>query len=84
MADLQREFEQQRQHTKMSGHEGGRKPPRRGRQRSTTVDGKWIRTDGNKRKAGEVSEESRLRKTEFLKELDKIEKQGVKQSSRGR
>ena len=26
-------------------------------------DGKWMRTDGNKRKAGEESEESRLRKT---------------------
>ena len=36
--------------------------------------GKWLRTDGNKRKAGEVSEESRLRKTvRYLKELDKME-----------
>ena len=37
-------------------------------------DGKWMRTDGNKRKAGEESEESRLRKTvRYLKELDKME-----------
>ena len=37
-------------------------------------DGKWMRTDGNKRKAGEDSEESRLRKTvRCLQELDKIE-----------
>ena len=36
-------------------------------------DGKWMRTDGNKRKAGEESEESRLRNTvRYLKELDKI------------
>ena len=33
-----------------------------------------MRTDGNKRKAGEESEESRLRKTvRYLKELDKME-----------
>ena len=57
-----------------------RKPPRRGRQRRSTQkdperdDGKWMRTDGNKRKAGEESEESRLRKTvRYLKELDKME-----------
>ena len=38
-------------------------------------DGKWLRADGNKRKAGEESEESRLRKTSrFLEELDKMEK----------
>ena len=37
-------------------------------------DGKWMRTDGNKRKAAEESEESRLRKTvRYLKELDKME-----------
>ena len=37
-------------------------------------DGKWMRTDGDKRKAGEESEESRLRKTvRYLKELDKME-----------
>ena len=37
-------------------------------------DGKWLRTDGIKRKAGEESEESRLRKTvRYLKELDKVE-----------
>ena len=37
-------------------------------------DGKWFRTDGNKSKAGEESEESRLRKTvRYLKELDKME-----------
>ena len=36
-------------------------------------DGKWMRTDGNKRKAGEEREESRLRKTvRYLKELDKM------------
>ena len=34
----------------------------------------WMRTDGNKIKAGEESEESRLRKTvRYLKELDKKE-----------
>ena len=34
-------------------------------------DGKLMRTAGNKRKAGEKSEESRLRKTvKYLKELD--------------
>ena len=37
-------------------------------------DGKWMRTDGNKRKVGEESEESRLRKTvRYLKEVDKME-----------
>ena len=37
-------------------------------------DGKWLRTDENKRKAGEKSEESRLRKTvRYFKELDKTE-----------
>ena len=37
-------------------------------------DGKWMRTLGNKRKAAEESEESRLRKTvRYLKELDKME-----------
>ena len=37
-------------------------------------DGKWMRTDGNERKAGEESEESRLRQTvRYLKELDKME-----------
>ena len=37
-------------------------------------DGKWMRTNGNKRKAGEESEESRLRKiVRYLKELDKME-----------
>ena len=37
-------------------------------------DGKWMRTDGNKRKAGEESEKGRLRKTvRYLKELDKME-----------
>ena len=42
-----------------------------------------MRTDGNKRKAGEESEESRLRKTvRYLKELDKMEKQkGVRQNA---
>ena len=39
-------------------------------------DGKWMRTDGNKRKVGEEREESRLRKTvRYLKELDKMENQ---------
>ena len=37
-------------------------------------DGKWMRTDGYKRKAWEESEESRLRKTvRFLKDFDKME-----------
>ena len=37
-------------------------------------DGKRLRTDGNKRKAGEESEESRMRKTvRYLKELVKME-----------
>ena len=37
-------------------------------------DGKWMRTNGNKRKAGEESEESRLRKTvRYLKALAKME-----------
>ena len=37
-----------------------------------------MRTDGNKRKAGEESEESRLRKTvRYLKELDKMENKKV-------
>ena len=41
-----------------------------------------MRTDGNKRKAGEESEESRLRKTvRYLKELDKMEnKKGSRKS----
>ena len=37
-------------------------------------DGKWMRADGNKRKAGEESKERRLRKTvRYLKELNKME-----------
>ena len=37
-------------------------------------DGKWKRTHGSKRKAGEESEVSRLRKTvRYLKELDMME-----------
>ena len=57
-----------------------RKPPRRGKAEEEHPedperDGEtWMRTDGNKRKAGEESEESRLRKTVmYLKELDKME-----------
>ena len=57
-----------------------RQKPRRGRQKREHPgdperdDGKWMRTDGNKRKAGAESEESRLRKTvRYLKELDKME-----------
>ena len=57
---------------------GVRRPSRRGRQRRSTQKIQsammGMRTDGNKRKAGEESEESRLRKTvRYLKELDKME-----------
>ena len=65
---------------RMSGHEGGDRcketraeeehseDPERG-------DGKWMRTEGNKRKAGEgETEESRLRKTvRYLKALARAE-----------
>ena len=49
-------------------------------------DGKWMRTDGNKRKAAEESEESRLRKTvRYLKGVGQDGKQeGVRQNARGR
>ena len=68
--------------TKMSGHEGGdgckeitKKRKAEGEHPEDPVrdDGKWMRTDGNKRKAGEESEKSRLRKTvRYLKELDNM------------
>ena len=46
-------------------------------------DGKWMRTDGNKRKAGEESEESRLRKTvRYFEGIEQDGKQeGVKQNA---
>ena len=48
-------------------------------------DGKWMRTDGNKRKAAEESEESRLRKTEILEGVGQDGKQeGVRQKAGGR
>ena len=69
--------------TKMSGHEGGDGCKETTKKMKTEEehpedperdDGKWMRTDGNKRKAAEESEESRLRKTvRYLKELDKME-----------
>ena len=69
--------------TKMSGHEGGdgckeiikkRKAEEEHPEDPERDDGKWMRTVGNKRKAGDESEESRLRKTvRYLKELDKME-----------
>ena len=48
-------------------------------------DGKWMRTDGNKRKAEEESEESRLEKDcEVLEGIGQDGKQeGVRQSSGG-
>ena len=68
---------------KMSGHEGGdgckettkkRKVEEEHPEDPVRDDGKWMRTDGKKRKAGQESEESRLRKTvRYLKELDKME-----------
>ena len=55
------------QEQKRKGEEEHKEDPERD-------DGKWMRTDGNKRKAGEESEESRLRKTvRYLKDLDKME-----------
>ena len=67
----------------MSGHEGGdgckettkkRKAEEEHPEDPERNDGKWMRTDGNKRMAGEESEKSRLRKTvRYLKELDKME-----------
>ena len=39
-------------------------------------DGKWMRTNGNKRKAGEESEESRLRNCEILEGIGQDGKQG--------
>ena len=69
--------------TKMSSHERGdgckettkkRKAEEEHPEDPERDDGKWMRTDGNKRKAGEESEESRLRKTvRYLKELDEME-----------
>ena len=49
-------------------------------------DGKWMRADGNKRKAGEESEESRLRKTvRYLKEfLQDGTQEGIRQNTGGR
>ena len=83
--------------SKMSGHEGGDGCQEATKKRTAEEehpedpgrdDGKWMRTDGNKRKAGEESEESRLRKTvRYLKELDKMENKkrgGVRQSTGGR
>ena len=58
--------------TKMSGHEGGdwckettkkRKAEEEHPEDPVRDDEKWTRTDGNERKAGEESEESRMRKT---------------------
>ena len=73
--------------TKMSGHEGRgeckeitqkRKAEEEHPEDPERHDGKWMRTDGSKRKAGEESEESRLRKTvRYLKELDKMENKKV-------
>ena len=67
----------------MSGNEGGdgckettkkRKAEEEHPEDPERDDGKWMRTDGNKREAGAESEESRLRKTvRYLKELDKME-----------
>ena len=60
---------------KTSGREGGdggkeairkRKAEEERPEEPERDDGKWMRTDGNKRKAVEESEESRLRKTEIL------------------
>ena len=69
--------------TRMSGREGGdgckeatkkRKAEEEHQEDPERDDGIWMRTDGNKRKAGEESEESRLRKTvRYLKELDQME-----------
>ena len=69
--------------TKTSGHEGGdgcketikkRKAEEEHPGDPERDDRKWMRTDGNQRKAEEESEESRLRKTlRYLKELDKME-----------
>ena len=69
--------------TKMSGHEGGDGCKEATKKRKAEVehpedrerdDGKWMRIDANKRRAGEESEESRLRNTvRYLKELDKME-----------
>ena len=69
--------------TKMSGHEGGdgckqttkkRKAEEEYPEDPERDDGKRLRTGGNKRKAGEENEESRLRKTvRYLKELDRME-----------
>ena len=73
---------------KTSGHEGGDGCKETIKKRNAEEahpedperdDGKWMRTDGNKRKAGEESEDCRLRKTvRYLKELDKMEKEGGK------
>ena len=78
--------------TKTSGREGGdgckeaikkRKAEVEDPEDSERDDGKWMRTDGNERKAREESEESRLRKiVRYLKELDKIGKQeGVRKNA---
>ena len=48
-------------------------------------DGKWMRTDGNRMKAGEESEESRLRKTEVFEGIGQDGKhEGVSQNAGGR
>ena len=53
---------------KTNGREGGDgcKEALKKRKAAERDDGKWMRTDGNERKAAEESEESRLRKTEIL------------------
>ena len=71
--------------TRMSVREGGdgckeatkkRKAEEKHPEDPERDDGKWMRTDGNKRKVGEEREESKLRKTvRYLKELDKMENQ---------
>ena len=79
---------------KTSGREGGdggkeairkRKAEEERPEEPERDDGKWMRTDGNKRKAVEESEESRLRKTEILEGIGQDGKQErCRQHARGR
>ena len=80
--------------TKTSGREGGdggkeaikkRKAEEERPEEPERDDGKWMRTDGNKRKGCRRERESRLRKTEILEGIGQDGKQERgRQNARGR
>ena len=79
------EFKRSSSAVKTNGREGGhgckeaikkRKAEEEHPEDPERDDGKWMRTNGNKRKAGEESEESRLRNCEILEGIGQDGKQG--------